>query len=814
MNEPDLSQMSMMDLFRTEAETQLNNITQGLLALEKDPASPQQLECMMRSAHSLKGAARIVNLSAAVRIAHVMEDCFVAAQKNLLQLHRAHVDTLLSGVDLLGQISKSNDSEVGRWDAQDKGTIDAYIAQLQQVLKAEPVVAVVPKPQPTPTESAPLTAPEGCASDAKTSAPQPVTAVAASAPLVETRAEPIAVAPNSAVATPQSAPGPGSGGASSPVGRGGPSPKSTNREYSERVLRVKAEHVNRMLGLAGESLVESRWLRPFGESLLRLKELHAEMGGSLQVVQDSFAGAWMDDRTTGAWAQVRATLATCQELLATRFAELDNFDRRSSNLSHRLYHEALACRMRPFSDGLHGFPRMVRDVARTLGKEVKLVIEGEDTQVDRDILEKLEAPLTHLIRNAIDHGLETSEDREKASKSREGTLRIEARHSAGRLLIAVSDDGRGIEIERVRKTVVKRGMTSKETAVNLSDAELLEFLFLPGFSVKEEVTEISGRGVGLDVVQSMVKGVRGTIRVLSEKTKGTRFQLQLPLTLSVLRTLLVQIGGEPYAFSLAHVLRTLKLNRAHIESMEGRQHFQLEGRRIGLVSAHQILGYPEPAEKSEFVPVVVLGESNQRYGLAVDAFLGERELVVQPLDTRLGKVKDISSGSVMEDGAPVLIVDVEDLVRSIEKLADTGSLTKLGLQRPLGAKQGNKRILVVDDSLTVRELERKLLTASGYEVQVAVDGMDGWNMLQGGQFDLLISDVDMPRMDGIELVTLVKRDPHLKSIPAMIVSYKDREEDRRRGLDAGADYYLSKGSFHDDTMIRAVQDLIGSAQAA
>jgi two-component system, chemotaxis family, sensor histidine kinase and response regulator WspE len=309
----------------------------------------------------------------------------------------------------------------------------------------------------------------------------------------------------------------------------------------------------------------------------------------------------------------------------------------------------------------------------------------------------------------------------------------------------------------------------------------------------------------------VVKSVRGTIRVASEKGKGTRFQLQLPLTLSVLRTLLVRIGGEPYAFPLAHVLRTLKLDSESIESMEGRQHFQLEGRRVGLLSAHQVFGCAPPSHDGTTLPVVVLGEINQRYGLVVDQFLGERELVVQPLDPRLGKVRDISSGSVMEDGSPVLIVDVEDLVRSIEKLADTGALAGLRPTETHGRANRPKRVLVVDDSLTVRELERKLLASKGYDVEVAVDGSDGWDVLREGEFDLVISDVDMPRMDGIEFITLMKKDPKLRSVPAMIVSYKDREDDRRRGLEAGADYYLSKGSFHDDTLIRAVTDLIGSA---
>jgi two-component system sensor histidine kinase and response regulator WspE len=338
-------------------------------------------------------------------------------------------------------------------------------------------------------------------------------------------------------------------------------------------------------------------------------------------------------------------------------------------------------------------------------------------------------------------------------------------------------------------------------------------MFLPGFSTKEAVTEISGRGVGLDVVQNMIKKVRGTIRVSSEPGKGSRFQLQLPLTLSVVRTLLVEIGGEPYAFPLAHIVRTLRLPRSQIGLLEGRQHCTLDGRSVGLVGAQQLLGGAEPGLQGDELPVIIVGDAGNTYGLIVDRFLGERELVVQPLDTRLGKIKDIAAGALMEDGRPVLIVDVGDMLCSVERLVSVGRLNKVGVGAGL-AGRARKRVLVVDDSLTVRELERKLLDHVGYEVEVAVDGMDGWNAVRSAQFDLVVTDIDMPRLDGIELVALIKKDPNLKSLPVMIVSYKDREEDRQRGLDAGADYYLTKGSFHDETLLRAVVDLIGEAAAA
>jgi two-component system sensor histidine kinase and response regulator WspE len=280
----------------------------------------------------------------------------------------------------------------------------------------------------------------------------------------------------------------------------------------------------------------------------------------------------------------------------------------------------------------------------------------------------------------------------------------------------------------------------------------------------------------------------------------------------VVRALLADVGGEPYAFPLAAVVRTLKLARNEVDLLEGRQFFRMNGRAIGLISTQQVLvGGTQNIEGD--LPVIVLGQAgSEMYGMAVDRLLGEYELVVRALDPRLGKIRNVAAGALMEDGRPVLIVDIEDLVRSVEKLIATRDLGSLRT----GAESGRakrKRVLVVDDSLTVRELERSLLDNAGYEVEVAVDGMDGWNAIRTGHYDLMVTDIDMPRMDGIELVTLIKQDVHLKGTPVLIVSYKDREEDRRRGLDAGADYYLAKGSFHDESLLQAVVDLIGEGGA-
>jgi two-component system sensor histidine kinase and response regulator WspE len=753
MSGQDLSQFSMLDLFRVEAETQAQVLTAGLLALERGDAVGGQLETCMRASHSLKGAARIVGLGVGVRVAHAMEDCFVAAQEGRLTLRDTHIDLLLRGTDLLARIAHTEPADIGRWEDDKKSEVDGWLASLAGVVAGNEPAA----PGPAASQTRP---------DASPTAP---------------------VGPEDA-AVPR------------------------DRRASDRVLRVTADNLNRLLSLAGESLVESRWAKPFAESLLRLKRLHHELGLTLEGLHDVASERALDDRGHGPLADARRRVEECQQVLVARLADLDMFDRRSISLAHRLYDEALACRMRPFADGVEGLPRMVRDLARSLGRQVRLDIIGGSTQVDRDILSRLDAPLGHLLRNALDHGVESPDARRAAGKPPEGVVRIEARHSAGALQIIVSDDGGGVDLDRLRDAIVARNLTTREASGAMSEAELLEFLFLPGFSMKGLVTDISGRGVGLDAVQDMVKQVRGTVRVSTQPGKGTRFLLQLPVTLSVVRTLLAEIAGEPYAFPLASIVRTLRLAKDKIERLEGRQHFDLDGRRIGLVSARQVLaaGALPPMDD---LPVIVVGDHNHTYGLVVDRFLGERELVVQPLDVQLGKIKDIAAAALMEDGSPVLIVDADDLIRSMDKLVSGGRLATVPRESATADARKRKRVLVVDDSLTVRELERKLLGAGGYDVEVAVDGMDGWNALRTGHFNLVITDIDMPRMDGIELVTLINKDPNLKSVPVMIVSYKDRDEDRQRGLEAGAAYYLTKGSFHDETLLQAVVDLIGEPDA-
>ncbi|WP_180699288.1 hybrid sensor histidine kinase/response regulator [Pseudomonas crudilactis] len=761
MTPEQMRDASLLELFSLEAEAQTQVLSAGLLALERNPTQADQLESCMRAAHSLKGAARIVGIDSGVSVAHVMEDCLVSAQEGRLLLRPEHIDALLQGTDLLMRVATPA-------NAPQPADIEAYVALMAQLLdpSSSPVVA---------------------------------TPVMAELQLEAPRVEPTPPAPVIDV----------------PTEMPEPAPRNNKRttEGGERVLRVTAERLNSLLDLSSKSLVETQRLKPHLATMQRLKRMQNNGLRALENLNVHLKEHALSLEALEALEDARRLLAESQQLLSEKNAELDEFAWQASQRAQVLYDTALACRMRPFADVLTGQVRMVRDLGRSLGKQVRLEIEGEKTQVDRDVLEKLEAPLTHLLRNAVDHGIETPEQRLLKGKSEEGLIRLRASHQAGLLVLELSDDGNGVDLEKVRRSIVERQLSPAETAAQLSEEELLTFLFLPGFSLRDTVTEVSGRGVGLDAVQHMVRQLRGAVVLEQTAGEGSRFHLEVPLTLSVVRSLVVEVGEEAYAFPLAHIERMCDLAPEDIVQVEGRQHFWHEGQHVGLVAASQLLNRPASQNSGETLKVVVIRERDTIYGVAVERFIGERTLVVLPLDERLGKVQDISAGALLDDGSVVLIVDVEDMLRSVDKLLNTGRLERIARHGNQAAEAARKRVLVVDDSLTVRELQRKLLLNRGYDVAVAVDGMDGWNALRSEDFDLLITDIDMPRMDGIELVTLLRRDNRLQSLPVMVVSYKDREEDRRRGLDAGADYYLAKASFHDDALLDAVVELIGGARA-
>lgn len=736
----------LLELFRTELETHSRVLEEGLVEAEARH-DPEKLNALMRAAHSLKGASRILALDSAVQLAHAMEDMLSAAQKGARQLAGPDFDLLLRATDVFSGLAKREPADIPAALAEESSRIEELAVHFAQ------------PPGPAPADAPAPTIPSVPAAPSPTEAPSP-----------------------------------------------GPSAEKT--EVTS--VRIAVENLNRLTGFAGECLVEAKTLAPLTGTVQRLKQRHTILSNAIEQAIE----ALRKESIFEAQARLEEALGQSSwihQALPSFQTDLERFSRKLEHLANRLYDEAVASRMRPFSDGLHGFTRMVRDVAKSLGKSVRFEIAGEATPVDRDILEKLEAPLTHLLRNAVDHGMETPETRLQAGKPAEGKLTLAARHVAGALEIVVQDDGAGIDAEQVRQRIVSKGLAPADMAAKMSASEIMEFLFLPGFSTAQRVTEISGRGVGLDVVQSMARQVGGNARVEAKPGQGTRFTLTLPLTLSVLRTLRFEVKAQSYALPLTRIERVLSVPPDEVQVVEDRQYVRSGRRNIGLVGATQVLGFEAADRPPGNLRVIVLSDRSSRYGLVVDRLIGERDLVVIPLPARLGKVPNVMAGAILDDGSPVVILDSEDLVRSIDNLLTRGSLAKLGWHERTG-KAPRKRVLVVDDSLTVREVERRLLENRGYEVVVAVDGVDGWNALQSSRFDLVVTDVDMPRLDGIELVKRIKGASPTTSIPVMIVSYKDQEEYRTRGLEAGASYYLTKSSFHDETLVSAVRDLIGEAE--
>lgn len=956
---------ALLELFRDEVRANVQILNEGLVALEQDTSNVRDIEPLMRAAHSIKGAARVVNIDAAVTVAHAAEDCLVAAQEGRITLDTHDIDRLLNAADLLAGLAEAAGPNLPQWLTQSQPELDQLSAALTDRARGQTVTPDESAPtESAPTEQAPA---EGATAEnvpAETTQDRPQLTAAIQAdqthdfspsPMLDlfrseteshgqtlqtalrdlqpgpVRAEDVArlsraaqsirsaarlvqvrvagelagaieerldaiqqrgridpsenlnalaqlatslveiagvvgpeyrawlseqahvlaerledlhaalsrVVPESDAVTNEVQP------ATEPIAPAEPQPAEPQPAgsqpagslvtpashetgtASEQVVRVTAQSLTRLMALAGESLVEARWLQPFAQSLLELKRQQALLSDKLEQLRQWLPAGDVGDRRVQLLAEAGDRLRECREMLGTQISEFEKRARNADDLNSRLYNEVIASRMRPFRDGVQGFPRMVRDLSRELSKKVAFRILGEKTDVDRDILEKLDAPLNHILRNALDHGLETPQEREAAGKRAKATLEIEARHNAGMLVITVRDDGRGIDLEKIRRRVIDRGLADAQIARNLNDAELLEFLFLPTFSTADGVTEVSGRGVGLDVVHSMVHGVGGTVRVSTQLGQGTTFQLELPITMSVIRAVLVKIAGEPYAFPHNRIDRLVRFSQSELHSLEDRQYFETDGTNVGIVRASRLLELDtlpltetgnEPADAARAVDedecdVILFSHLSDSYGLIVDEFCGERDLVVRPLDPRLGKVPDINAAAILDDGSPVLIVDLDDLRRSIERKLHHDAIGRAGTRLEQREAAAAKRILVVDDSITVREVQRQLLTNQGYEVEVAVDGIEGWNTLSRRSFDLVITDVDMPRLNGIDLVRRIKSDEQLRSVPVVIVSYKDREQDRVRGMNAGADYYLTKSSFHDETLLDAVQDLIGAARS-
>jgi two-component system, chemotaxis family, sensor histidine kinase and response regulator WspE len=755
-----------VELFAAECEQQAAAMTRGLLELESDPQRRGLLEPLMRAAHSVKGAARVVGFDAAVTLAHAMEDQLERARRGQIVLSPDAIDGLITACDLFQRVGAG----AARGDAA-----------------------------AMPADASLLEAAERITELGMIGAAQSDAGAAASAPAVTLEID------DDATTDPAS--GADRSAAVSSTATGARRGIAASVGDDQRVLRVRAGQVSRILGLAGESIVESDRLRDLGGRLAGIRVGHAALA---DLLDDLDVRLGSPPRNSAAGQGLIMLRLRLQDLRIASGEWLESFAahaRRSEQLSVNLFREASDTRMRPLGDGLASFPRLVRDLSRRLAKQAELAIEGDAIRIDRDILERIEAPLNHLIRNALDHGVEPMALRRAQGKPERAVLAIRARRVAGFIQIEVRDDGAGIDMDRVRARVVEMGLAEPEAAAAMDDERLFDVLFVSGFSTATRITELSGRGVGLAVVRSVMRDIGGAVQVQSQRGLGACFTLQVPVSRSVLRSVVVSIGGDAYAFSLSSIARILRVGRHEVQVVDGRYYFVQDGQTVALVDAATALGLTGGGPAGDTLQVVVISARPHHLGWVVDAVQGQLDLVLHPLDARLGRVAGVSAAAILPDGQPVVVLDTDDLCRSVLQAGDEAYLGR-SLPSPAAAPQ-SRRILVADDSPTVLATQREALVKHGWDVTTANDGMEAWHLLKAGRFDLLISDVDMPRLDGIGLLRSVRQQPGLRTLPVVIVSYRGSAEDRAAAIDAGADAYLLKADFDEARLCDTVAGLIG-----
>ena len=464
-----------------------------------------------------------------------------------------------------------------------------------------------------------------------------------------------------------------------------------------------------------------------------------------------------------------------------------------------LQDRVMRTRMVPVATITDQLQRAVRDIARAQGKDVRWQVEGAATELDRGVLNQLSDSLLHLVRNAVDHGIEPPGER-GAGKSPQATIKLHAWQLGSDVIIAVTDDGGGIDIQRVRERATRLGI---ETA-DLSDAEILQLIFRSGLSTTTFVTDVSGRGVGLDVVKTSVEAARGRIEVHSELGMGTEFRIVVPITLAVLRCLVVEAGGQRFALPFHRVV----LSQAH----ESAREIQAEGRSVVWVGrepvtvsklAHTLSIAPD---EPSLGPIVVLTDSTRQHAFQVDRLVGQRDVVLKGLSRLLPPLPAVAGAGIEPDGSIFTVLDPPGLIQRARQTARV--LTPVPSARH--SQPAHRRILVVDDALTVRELQRSILQRAGFDVRVATDGRQALTMLGEEPADLVLTDIEMPNMDGFALTEAIRAQPALTNLPVLILSSRSSDADRQRGLDVGADGYIIKNSFDEASLLAAVNRLLGA----
>ncbi len=760
--------------FKIEAKELLDKLNEGFVEIEKNP-SDDLLNQLFRSAHTLKGAARLVRLENIGEIAHYLEDMMGEAKSGERSLTSSDIDRFFKGLDAVAEILKLIEK-------QEDPHIDVSVTL--GLLKGTAEEGAISKTTAEPSPPADVTktpsTPKEIEQPSKSQPP---------APALET----VTVVEET-------------------VGEEKETAKSVLSE--DETIRIHLKTLNTILNLAGELVINKIKLQAKNNQLNALKK---------QVnLNATYLDSWEHLRELAALKEIAGNVPRMKEIFS--FLEksvtlqkqirddLNNFSdeyEEDIKLTHlislRLQSETFKARMLPANSILLNFKRLVRDVAKELEKEIELHIVGGEIKVDKQVLDEMQGPLMHLVRNAIDHGIEEPEKREEAGKMRTGSLILKIEQIGSALTITCEDDGRGIDVEKVATAALAKKIVTPPQIEEMSEREKLYLIMEPGFSTSEIVTTLSGRGVGLDVLSTTVNKLRGSITIHSELGQYTRFVIQLPQSLANLPTLLFRCGHEKLLIPLSFVRQTLRIQSEDIETEGNREVIQVDGKATPLVQMNQILQLPNEELTASRIPVIVIHSREDEIAFAVNKLLGVQEVVVKDLGSHIQKVNNVGGSTILGDGHPIIILDPAELVQNAK--GNSYEAIKF-VEQTVDTEPEDVRLLVVDDSMTTRMMEKTILESAGYHVELAVSGEDALEKTKLFQYNLLIVDVEMPGMNGFELTKTLKETTEYAEVPIIIVSSLATPEMKRQGIASGAQAYIVKGEFDQKILLETIENFV------
>lgn len=773
--------------FREETADNVRTIADGLLALERTPDDRAALDGVFRAAHTVKGSARLLGFASVANLAHAMESLLDALRAGTLVLSSALSDLLLQSNDAL--LTLATAASENRAVAVDTAPL---IAQLERAATAPGPVA-----GPTVASAAPLLV--GASVTARSAPPARVA---------------VDVPTPAAPAVP-SAPG-SSNPPAQPVAQAQPAVPSGPRAQRATV-RVRVDRLDRLVAVAGELAVGQQEDSIYLQQLQTLTALVKQQQRTIQALTSEVRQTRMLASQRQPLQQRLADLHTVSgEMNQIVRTQQEGYVRRSAAhalLVDELEAEVFAARLVPVATVFATLPRAIRELARSLNKQVELELRGEETEADRKVLDALGDPLLHMVRNAIDHGLEPADERERLGKSPTGRITVSATAEHGQLRIAVVDDGRGMDPARLRAVALRKGLLDETVAKTLSDSESLDLIFMPGFSVSPIITDVSGRGVGMDVVRSRMIELGGQVLVDSVLGQGSTITLVLPVSLMTSQVLLVEAGKQIWALPSRSCQGVLRLDRDSVRRLEGQPLLQVDGRTVPVMALADLLNLPADATPLNTRNHALLIGTTRPVAVLVDRLVDEREVIVKPLGPFFAAHPLTSGAAPLPNGSLAVVLSVQGLINQTRALA-TGAGRANGRAASLAVKRASRthRLLITDDSFTTRELLRSILQSAGYEVVTAVDGQDALDKLRvDSRFDLVVSDVEMPRLDGFGLTASIRADQSLTHLPVIIVTSLHSDAHKRQGILAGAQAYIVKSQFDQSNLLAAVRDLLGAA---